>query len=253
MGKMRMIFVLSALLMALLLPLAMPAEAAQSDALWFESEVTKEGILVSVYTDAPVVSGKIVFSYDRKIMKFQQLQVQEEFVAQHAINDKSVGSVQIAWVAPKDMSAQGDHVLMQLLFTGEDVSSLTIAGSASTATGESVRVTAPDLAGLEALVKQAQEKKAEEYTADSFAALNAALQEAQDVQKQAHLSPAQVEAAMTKLEKALQALQQPQPETQPNVTEPEEQGSVGLVIAIAAAVLAVGVVTVVVIKKRRGS
>lgn len=249
MGKMKTIALLL-LLTALLLPLALPANAAQTQAVWFDSQAAGDGLTVTVWTDAPVASGVITLNYDKKALTYSELTLEEACVAQHAVNAKIPGTVSISWVAPGNAQEDGVHVLMKLHFQGTDATSVTISGMAATAQGETVRVTGLDRAGLEALIADARSKQTDLYTADSVAALQTALTEAEAVLQQ-QLTPAKLEAAAAKLRSALQGLREPQPTNPVTEPEPTKNNGVVLIVAIGGGCLAVALAVVIVIKKRR--
>ncbi len=240
-------------LLALLVPLCPQAAAAESGAVWFETAASDSGLTVSVWTDAPVASGVLTFTFDRKVLTFVQEQVDESYVLAHAVNAQTVGTVRISWIAPEGMDAQGAHMLLQLHFTGTDDASLLIQGSAATVTGESVLVAMRDFAGLEALIAEAEGKDTQGYTPESVAALNTALENAKKVLQQEHVSPVALEAAKNSLQQALTGLQEPQPsQTDPGVQVQPDQNGNGLWIGLAVAgVCLAAVAAVMIIRKRR--
>lgn len=255
MGNIRRLAGLLVLLLALTWLLPMQVSAAENGTIWFESKVTAEGVTVSLWTDADVASGVITINYDKKALTFRQLELEEAYIAAHAINSKRPGVVQISWVAPADAASADAHLLMQLHFEGASVENISISGSAYTTTGESVYVAALDFVALNALIEEAEGKLQEDYTQESFAAMRNALDEAKALLEQQHVTPAQISAAAEKLQAAMDALQQPQPETQPGVTPggDEDQNHLVAVVAIVSAVMIAAVALLLVILKKRGN
>ena len=255
MGNIRRLAGLLVLLLALTWLLPMQVSAAENGTIWFESEVTAEGVTVSLWTDTDVASGVITINYDKKAWTFRQLELEEVYIAAHAINSKRPGVVQISWVAPADAASADAHLLMQLHFEGASVENISISGSAYTTTGESVYVAALDFVALNALIEEAEGKLQEDYTQESFTAMRNALDEAKALLEQQHVTPAQISAAAEKLQAAMDALQQPQPETQPGVTPggDEDQNHLVAVVAIVSAVMIAAVALLLVILKKRGN
>ena len=255
MGNIRRLAGLLVLLLALTWLLPMQVSAAENGTIWFESKVTAEGVTVSLWTDTDVASGVITINYDKKALTFRQLELEEAYIAAHAINSKRPGVVQISWVAPADAASADAHLLMQLHFEGASAENISISGSGYTTTGESVYVAALDFVALNALIEEAEGKLQEDYTQESFAAMRNALDEAKALLEQQHVTPAQISAAAEKLQAAMDALQQPQPETQPGVTPggDEDQNHLVAEVAIVSTVVIAAVALLLVILKKRGN
>lgn len=243
----RKLAVLLVLMVTLIVWCSVQVGAAESGTIWYESTVTEEGVTVCVWTDADAASGVIALEYDKKALKFQDVELEQTYMAAHSINAKIPGEVKISWVAPKETGSQGVHKLMQLHFTGTSAETIRMSGSANTATGEKITVAALDLVALNAAIEAAEAKTAQDYTQESFAALETALQEAKALLSQEYRTPAQISAAAQKLEAALKNLEEPIPDV---VEPPVKNGSMGIVVAIAAVCVAAAVIVVILLKKR---
>lgn len=255
MGNIRKLSRLLAVLLAMVLLLSVSAAAQQNGAVWCESEAAEDGICISIWADANAGSGVIQLTYNKAEMKFLRLELEEAYVQAHSINAKIPGQVKVSWIAPANAAADGSHVLMRLYFEGTSAESLAFAGSAFTPEGESLQVTMLDFAPLKGLIESAEGQDLQGYTEESVAQLQTALQEAKALLEAEHVAPAQIEAAIAKLEQALQGLQQPLPTTQPatqptgQISEPNN-GWIGIVVAAVAVCAAVVVVVIVLTKKR---
>lgn len=255
MGNIRKMSRLLAVLLAMVLLLSVSAAAQQNGAVWCESAAAEDGICISIWADANAGSGVIQLTYHKAEMKFLRLELEEAYVQAHSINAKIPGQVKVSWIAPANAAADGSHVLMRLYFEGTSAESLAFAGSAFTPDGESLQVTMLDFAPLNGLIESAEGQDLQGYTEESVAQLQTALQEAKALLEAEHVAPAQIEAAIAKLEQALQGLQQPLPTTQPTtqptgqISEPNN-GWIGIVAAAVAVCAAVVVVVIVLTKKR---
>lgn len=255
MGNIRKMSRLLAVLLAMVLLLSVSAAAQQNGAVWCESAAAEDGICISIWADANAGSGVIQLTYNKAEMKYLRLELEEAYVQAHSINAKIPGQVKVSWIAPANAAADGSHVLMRLYFEGTSAESLALAGSAFTPDGESLQVTMLDFAPLNGLIESAEGQDLQGYTEESVAQLQTALQEAKALLEAEHVAPAQIEAAIAKLEQALQGLQQPLPTTQPTtqptgqISEPNN-GWIGIVVAAVAVCAAVVVVVIVLTKKR---
>lgn len=256
MGNIRTLSRLLAVLLAMVLLLSVSAAAQQNGAVWCESDAAEDGICISIWADANAGSGVIQLTYNKAEMKFLRLELEEAYVQAHSINAKIPGQVKVSWIAPANAAADGSHVLMRLYFEGTSAESLAFAGSAFTPDGESLQVTMLDFAPLNGLIESAEGQDLQGYTEESVAQLQTALQEAKALLEAEHVAPAQIAAAIAKLEQALQGLQQPLPTTQPTtqpIGQPEPEpnnGWIGIVVAAVAVCAAVVVVVIVLTKKR---
>lgn len=291
MRNMRKLSILLVLCLVLALLPVTSANAEESGSLWLRYVPGKQGVM-AICADEAVASGVITITYNPEWMTFQSVSVDSAYVLAHAVNDKETGKVVISWIAPKDNAAQGAHVLMFVEFTGiSDDEYAALTGTVQNASGEAMAITKIDLhAALDAEV-DAEDLKAEDYTADSFAAVQTALQNLNNLLEQVATTQAQLDAATQALVTAMENLvvytpepppteppteptEPPTEPTEPGPTEPTQPGSTagkpeptqpstqaqaaapeqdnGWMLIALAAVLVVAVVAAVVILKKRG-
>lgn len=253
MGHIRKLSRMLAILLAMTILLSVPAAAQQNGALWFESAPSEDGICISIWADTAASSGVVHLTYDKTAMKFLRLELEEACVQAHSINAKIPGQVKISWIAPAEAEAEGSHVLMRLYFEGTSADSMAISGNVFTLAGEEMRVTALDFAPLSALIETAEGRDLQGYTEESIALLQTALQEAKALLEAERVTPSQIDAAVQKLDEALQGLEQPLPTTQPATvpaTTPGDTTGGWIGIAVAAVAVCAAVVVIVIVKKR---
>lgn len=262
---------LLALVLALSLCLTLPVSAAEDGAVWLEAEAADDGVRVCIYANTTIADGQITLSYDSAALTYTDVTVDSNYVLSHAVNGAEAGVVKIAWIAADDYGLDGTaHLLMQLHFAGTSVEALAIHGQAYTPEGEMIAIATPVLTDLQMVIESAAAMQADQYTAESFAALENALEAARTVLADVTASQAEVDAAIQSIINAIDALVTPEPTvtvpattttaaTEPTVPSTTEQGdaqsqggSLGLIIVIVAICVA-GAVAAVIIIKRRGN
>lgn len=219
-----------AILMALCLVLAcvpvnQAAAAEESGSLWLRHLPTDGGVTMALVADTAIGSGVITITYDKDIYTFQGLTVDSAYVLAHAVNDKEAGTIKISWIGKGAES--GAYVLMRLQFVVNFASAgnlnVELSGSVKNADGEEIAMTTLDFAMLNTAMAQAESLKAEDYTADSFAAVRSALAAANDQANVETVTQAQVDAATQALKTAMDNLVVYVPEPEPtDPTEPTE-------------------------------
>lgn len=226
MGRIRTFSIFLALCLVLaLLPVA-SAHAAEGGSIWLRHLPTEEGYTIALVADTAIGSGVITITYETDVYTFQELTVDSAFVAAYAVNEQEAGTIKISWVGTG--ADIGAHVPMRLQFSMNLFSgaypSVDLSGSIYSANGEEVAITGLDFGAFNAVAYQADSLKAEDYTADSFAAVQAALAAANAQVNVETVSQAQVDAATQALKAAMDALvvYVPEPEpTDPPATEPQ--------------------------------
>lgn len=222
---MRNIRKLSVILLLCMLLCALPvssANAAENGSLWLRQMPTDDGVTMAVCADTVVASGVITITYDSNVLAFQEVTLDSAYVLAHAINDQKAGQIRISWIGTGE-AADGGYVLLRLRFTGTADRSAVLTGSGYTADGDAIAIAVLNLTGTETAVLEAEALQAEDYTADSFAAVEAAIQEAKQLLALETVTQAQLDAVTQKLTDAMGNLvvfvPEPPP-TQPPATEP---------------------------------
>lgn len=226
MRNIRKLSVILALCLVLALLPVTSAQAAQGGSVWLRHSATEEDYTIALVADTAIGSGVITITYNIDVYTFLELTVDSAFVAAYAVNDKEAGTIKISWVGTG--AGSDAHVPMRLqfsenLFSGADPY-VDLSGSIYSASGEEVAITGLDFGAFNAVARQAEKLKAEDYTADSFAALQAALAAANAQLNVETVSQAQVDAATQSLKAVIDALvvYVPEPEpTDPPATEPQ--------------------------------
>ncbi len=218
----RLSMVLALCLVLALLPVT-SAHAADNGNLWLRQIPAVDGLSVYICADTVVASGVITITYDADVLSFVELVVSDTFVLAHAVNDKKAGTIKISWVGTGFVSEEEGYSLMVLEFVGAAEQKAVLSGTVYDESGTTLAITELDLAVLQAAVTDAQALKAEDYTADSFAPVQTALQEAKELLEKAVLTQGQLDAAVQKLTSAVENLVVYVPEpTPPEPTDPTQ-------------------------------
>ena len=219
----KLTFVLALCLLLTALPVKR-AFAADGGSMWLRHFLADGGESVALVADTTVASGVITLTYDTAVFTFKGLTVDSTYVLAHAVNDQEAGTLKISWVGTG--AGSGVHVLMRLQFAfnwwvSGGNPGIGLSGSVQNTKGEAIGFTTLDFAALNAAVREADGLKAEDYTADSFAAVKAARDAAMAQAEVETLTLAQLEAALQTLKSALDGLKAKEP-TPPDPTEPTE-------------------------------
>lgn len=219
-----------AILMALCLVLAcvpvnQAAAAEESGSLWLRHLPIDGGVTMALVADTAIGSGVITITYDKDVYIFQELTVDSAYVLAHAVNDKEAGTIKISWIGKGAES--GAYVLMRLQFVVNFASAgnlnVEFSGSVQNVNGEAVAITKLDFGAFNVAAYQADNLKAEDYTDDSFAAVQAALAAGNAQANVETVTQAQVDAATQALKTAMDNLVVYVPEPEPtDPTEPTE-------------------------------
>lgn len=266
MAKMKTISLLLVLALALMLLPVQQVSAAETPSLWLHVTEQDGKSVVAVCTDATVATGMISIAYDAEVLRYKGLTTDKTYVLYHAVNDASKNEVLISWIAPADHVVEGPHILMTLNFNGVCEQPPVLTGQVFDAAGNEIAISALDTAPLQAALEDGAARKAEDYTAESFAALQTALEEANALLSQNLVTQDQLDEAAQKLQGAITALVAVAPvePTQPTVpadptnpTEPiptptpaPDNGWIVILVAFVAICVIGGVVAVVIMKKR---
>lgn len=222
---MRNIRKLSVILLLCMVLCALPvssANAAENGSLWLRQMPTDDGVTMAVCADTVVASGVITVTYDSNVLTFQEVTLDSTHVLAHAVNDQKAGQIRISWIGTGE-AVDGGYVLLRLRFIGTEDQSAVLTGSGYSADGDAIAVTALNLTDATAAVSAAEALQAEDYTADSFAAVEAAMQDAKALLALETVTQAQLDAAAQNLTDAMGKLvvfvPEPPP-TEPPATEP---------------------------------
>jgi beta-L-arabinobiosidase len=130
--------------------------------------------------------------------------------------------VLISWVAPEAYEADGSVLsLIEVTFEGQS-DAIEATGAAHDAEGNALPIGTVDTSALEEAIAKAEELKAEDYTQETWEALQEELKAAEKVLEDPTATQAEVDEAAAALEEAIAALEEyvePSKPTEP--TEPE--------------------------------
>lgn len=205
--------------------MATVAMAAEAGKVWLSVTQSANGqdTTALVITDTTVTDGLIRITYDSEKLTYQDVLVSSEHVAMHAVNADNAGEVLISWVAPEDYASDGSAItLIEVQFAGAD-DALELTGEAHDAEGNVIAIGSVDTSALEAAVEKAKTLEEEDYTEESWAALEEALKNAEDVLKDPTATQEEVDAAAEALEEAMEALEEKPEEPTTAPTEPSEE------------------------------
>ncbi len=214
---------LFALLLALVmvLSMAMTVSAAENDgsALSLQVSIGRGSVTVAVYLEgaAGVTNGRFTVGYDAEVLSLVDVQTSDAYAVQ-SVNDAENGTVALAWVG-SELTAEKTLMLSltleiaegstkDLTYTVESDGIFAAEGEVAVA-GDAVTVgyNAPaDTTALENAIAAAQALDASAYTADSYAAVDAALTQAIAVLADADSTQAEVDAVTKALNDAMAAL-----------------------------------------------
>ncbi len=217
---------LSILLVLCLVLAALPvtsATAAENGSMWLRHIPTNDGVTLAVCADTAVASGVVTITYNSSVLSFQEMTVESTYVLAHAINDQEAGTIRISWIGT-GAAVEGGYALLRLRFAGVADQSAVLNGMVYDAAGNAVQITTLNLTGMTAAIMQAETIKAEDYTADSYAALKTALDAANTLLAQEAVTQAQLDAGAQALSAAVKNLVAATPEppaTEPAPTEPK--------------------------------
>jgi hypothetical protein len=265
MKKIKSLSIILVLVMALSMLWTMPAMAAETGTLWLRAEATADGVVVSVWANTTVTDGNITVKYSSSTLTYTDITVDESYVLAHAVNAQTLDAVQIAWVAPENYGNNGtEHMLMQLLFAGNNVDGFSVSGYFFDGEGTKLTVTPPEgFNMLQIAIESAKALKGEVYTTESYAKLMAALDAARAELSDPAVTSERLEATRQNVIAAVQSLVKlgeepvvPETTAAPSVpaTDPvgsqPQGGNVGLIIAVVAACVVAAVVVVIVLKRK---
>lgn len=196
--------------------------AAESGSIWMR-QIPYNGVTIAVCADAAVASGVVTITYNKDVLTFTELKVDSQYVLAHAANDKEAGTIKISWIGTGERSNADGYVLMWLEFEGPADLSAVMNGTVYDASGNTIAITTLNLTGVTAAIMQAETLKAENYTTDSFATMQSAMQAANAMLERVAVTQGQLDAATQALVTAMENLVVFTPEpppTQPPATEP---------------------------------
>lgn len=201
-----------ALMLAALLLTVMSASvfATETDNAWLQVDDSEENVTkVSFLADTAITDGLITVSFDAEQLSYAGLEVNSDCVAYSSVNGDTPGVIKLAWVSAGEYEAQ-DLALFTLTFNGVSEQKITMSGSLTDREGNALTIGetlyGAELSQLKKAVLMARGLNAEHYTADSFAAMEAALAAAEAYLSEEFVRQEDVDAAVQALYDAVDAL-----------------------------------------------
>lgn len=201
---------LLAVVLVMTLMMATVAFAAETGKVWISTSESEEGTVAMILTDTTVTDGLVKVTYDPEVLTYKEVKVNSQYVAMHSVNAEEAGTVLIAWVAPEAYEADGSVLtLIEVIFEGvQEENTLEATGVAQDAEGNEMPIGTVDTSALEEAIAKAEELKEEDYTEESWAALEEAKEAAEDVLKDPTATQEEVDEAAAALEEAIAALEE---------------------------------------------
>lgn len=196
----------TALLVMLCMMLTMSVFAAENGSVWITETSDAEGTVAAIITDTTVTDGLVTVTYDADALTYEGVSVNDGCVAMHAVNADEPGEVRISWVAPGEYAPEGNEWLFQVNFSGASDEKTGLEG---TVTGGEITEApvATDKTELEKAVLSAEGLNEDDYTAESWAALEEALSKAKEVLDDPAATQEEIDAAAEALLAAIDALE----------------------------------------------
>lgn len=203
---------LLALALVMCMMLATVAFAAETGKVWISVTESANGkdTVALIVTDTTVTDGLVKVTYDPEVLTYKGVMVSSEYVAMHSVNAEEPGTVLIAWVAPEAYEVSGSALtLIEVNFEGvQEENTLEAAGVAQDAEGNEMPIGTVDTSALEEAIAKTEELKEEDYTEESWKALEKELKEAEKVLEDPTATQSEIDAAAEALEEAIAALEE---------------------------------------------
>ena len=210
MKRLNKIVRLMALVVVMCMMMATVATAAEAGKVWLSVTESDEDTVALIITDTTVTDGLVKVTYDPEVLTYQGVQVNSEYVAMHAVNPEEAGVVLISWVAPEAYEADGSAlVLIEVTFAGiQEENTLDAVGTVHDAAGNELTIGDVDTSALEEAIAKAEALTEQDYTEESWKALEEAKAAAESVLADPTATQSQVDQAAEALEEAMAALEQ---------------------------------------------
>lgn len=191
--------------------MATVAYAAENANVWLSVSESANGkdTVALIVTDTTVTDGLVKVTYDAEALTYKGVMVSSEYVAMHAVNAEEVGVVLISWVAPEAYRADGSALpLIEINFEGVSENAVEAAGIAHDAAGNEIVIGSVDTSVLEAAIAEAEKLTQEDYTEESWTALENAKAAAEETLADPTATQSEIDAAAAALEETIAALEE---------------------------------------------
>ena len=199
-----------ALVIVMAVMMATVAYAAEAGNLWLSLSESENGknTTALIITDTTVTDGLVKVTYDPEVLTYKGVMVSSEYVAMHSVNAAEAGVVLISWVAPEAYEHDGSAItLIEVNFEGAS-EAIEAAGLAHDADGNELSIGAVDTSALEEALAKTEDLIEEDYTEESWAAMEEAKAAAEAVLADPTATQSEIDAAAAALEEAIAALEE---------------------------------------------
>jgi len=201
---------LLAVVLVLCVMMSTVAYAAETGKVWLSVAQSANGKDTSalIVTDTTVTDGLVKVTYDPAELTYKGVMVSSEYVAMHSVNAGEAGVVLISWVAPEAYESDGSAItLIEVCFEGAS-ESIEAAGLAHDAEGNEIAIGTVDTSALEEALAKTEELTGEDYTEESWAALEDAKEAAEAVLTDPTATQSEIDEAAEALEEAIAGLEE---------------------------------------------
>lgn len=199
-----------ALVIVMCMVMAPAALAAETGKVWLSVSQSENGKDTSalIVTDTTVTDGLVKVTYDPEVLTYKGVMISSEYVAMHSVNAEGAGVVLISWVAPEAYEHDGSAItLIEVQFEGAS-EAVEANGLAHDAQGNELTIGTVDTSALEEALAEAEKLVEEDYTEESWAALEDAKKAAEDILKDPTATQEEVDAAEEALKEAMEAMEE---------------------------------------------
>ncbi len=185
--------------------------AAETGSAWLSVTEPESGVTaVSIVTDEVVTDGLIVLTFDDADLNYSGLEVNSDCLTYHSVNSDTPGTIKLAWVGSGDYEADST-CLVTLIFNGVTKGGISVSGEMTNSAGNTLSIEqsrfAADFQQLRKAVLLARAMDPVNYTAESYAAMTAALEAAESLLADMYALQTDVDAATQALYDAVDALE----------------------------------------------
>lgn len=185
--------------------------AIEEGSAWLQVDTSEENVtLVAIVANTPVTDGLITLTYDAADLRYVGLEANSDCVAYNSVNADEAGLIKLAWVGSGEYEADG-AVLFTLTFNGVSETEIVMSGQMTDTEGNPLIITetlqGADFSELKKAVFLARGLSAENYTAESFAAMEAVLASAETLLANKFALQEDVDAAALALNEAIDHLE----------------------------------------------
>lgn len=214
---------LLAVVLVISMMMATVAFAAETGKVWLSVTQSGKDTVALIVTDTTVTDGLVKVTYDPEALTYKGVMVSSEYVAMHSVNAEEAGTVLISWVAPEAYEADGSALtLIEVTFEGEDTA-IEATGMAHDAEGNELPIGTVDTSALEEAIDEAETLNGEDYTEETWTALEEAKEAAEAVLADPTATQDEVDEAAAALKEAIAALEKAPAEPSEEPTEPSEE------------------------------